>query len=204
MTAGSQHKAVFAQTEREYRRRLEGFDLDAVARVLGVERAREGVAVPFFGRLFRVGPAGVVGPDGLPPAFAVRVILLQLLLRCPARPPAESMAWAAYRDFPDAAPLVGFFAARVEGALRDAFRGRLPELAAACRRLPGRPEPGQTHDLAWRLEALPHLPLLLLVNDADAELPASCRLLFPRHAGGLLDMECLALIGEALVEELGC
>jgi hypothetical protein len=177
-------------------------DLAIAARVLGVERAGEGVVVPFFGRLFRVGPAGVVGPGGRPPAFAVRVILLQLLLRCPARPPAESMAWAAYREFPDAAPLLGYFAARVEGAIRDAFRGRLPELAAACRRLPGRPEPGQTHDLAWRLEALPHLPLLLLVNDADPELPAACSVLFPRHAGGLLDMECLAMIGGVLWETL--
>jgi hypothetical protein len=194
--------AAFEKTEREYRRRLAEFDLAAAARVLGVGGANGSLDIPFFGRTYRVGPAGVADESGQPPAFAVRVILLQLLIHCPARPPVGREEWTAFRDFPDAAPLRGYFAGRVEGGFLPAFHGSLPRLAAACARLPGAPLSGFPHDLAWRVEALPYLPLLLLCNEADEDLPAGCSLLFSSHADSFLDMECLTLLGEQLLREL--
>jgi hypothetical protein len=193
---------IYEQTLREYRRRLAGFNLAAVARVLGVVPAEAVLEIPFLGDLYRVGPAGVSSPAGIRSDFASCVVLMQLLLRCPAQSPEGGREWTAFRDFADAAPLTGFFAGRVEGGVIRAFSGRLPQLHAACTQLASRPQPGFTHDLARRFEVLPQLPLLLLFNDAGEELPAACSLLFERRAISFLDMECLAITAELLVDRL--
>jgi hypothetical protein len=194
---------VYERTFREYLQRLTDIDLDGVAGVLGVGRTEAALNIPFLGNLYRVGPAGVSGPGGGQADFGSCVILLQLLLRCPTlRPCSGRGEWISFRDFPDGAPLNGFFAERVEGALLRAFTGRLSELHAACVKVAGHPQTGFTHDLAQRFEVLPQLPLLILFNDAAEELPAACSVLFQQHAALFLDTECLAMMAELLVNRL--
>jgi hypothetical protein len=43
---------------------------------------------------------------------------------------------------------------------------------------------------------------LILFNDADEEFPAQCMVLFERRAENYLDMECLAMVGMLLFEQL--
>jgi hypothetical protein len=192
----------YEQTFQEYRRRLAAINLPSVARVLGVAPAEVTLEIPFLGDLYHVGLDGVSGPAGARPAFASCVVLLQLLLRCPARRPDGGREWIAFRDFADAAPLAFFFADRVEGRVTRVFSGRLPALQTACAQLAGSPQFGSTHDLAQSFEVLPHLSLLLIFNDNAEELPGICSLLFQRRAASFLDMECLAITAELFVDRL--
>lgn len=60
------------------------------------------------------------------------------------------------------------------------------------------PQMPVTYDVALQFDALPKVPVLLLVNDRDAEFPARCSVLFERHAESYLDAECLAITGRYL------
>jgi hypothetical protein len=193
---------IFEKTFREYRRRLTSIDMASVALVLGLEPAGAALKVPFLGHDYRVGTSGVSGPAGDRPDFATCVVLLQLLLRCPARRPDGGEEWTAYRDFANAAPLTGFFRDRIEGGVIRAFSGRVPALQTASVELAGRHQAGFSHDLARRFEVLPQVSLLLLFNEAAEELPAACSLLFQQRAASFLDMECLAIAAELFVDRL--
>jgi hypothetical protein len=46
------------------------------------------------------------------------------------------------------------------------------------------------------------VPVLVLFNDADEEFAARCAVLFERRAEKYLDMECLAMVGSLLFEQL--
>ena len=77
------------------------------------------------------------------------------------------------------------------------------KLEAACRRIHGEPPAASfSYDLCMQFNALPKVPVLMLFNDADAEFPAQCSVLFERRAEHYLDMECLAMVGMLLFESL--
>jgi hypothetical protein len=109
----------------------------------------------------------------------------------------------SFKDFRDAAPLIASFGNTVERAIARAFAGRLDELRYAAASLGGGAPPGAfPYDLARLIPALPKVPVLLLFNDADAEFPAACSVLFERRAAAYLDMECLAMLGMQLARRL--
>jgi hypothetical protein len=194
--------AAFEETYRGYLSRIGTVDLRAACNRLGAEAETNGPVVPLFGEPHRVGPAGVFDPDGCRPHLSVCVILCRYVLLCP--PSALSgVDWTSFKDFRDAAPLVGSFAGSVEGAISRSFAGRADVLRRAAAGLGGQAPPGSfSHDVASTIPALPKVPLLLLFNDADDEFPAACSVLFERRAAGYLDMECLAMLGMQLARRL--
>jgi len=197
---------AYEETYRGYLARIGTVDLSAACNRLGAEAEADGLAVPLFGEPHRVGPAGVFGPDGRKPHLSVCVILCRYVLLCPSSAPAGG-DWSSFKDFRDAAPLVGSFAGTVERAIARAFTGRADALLRAAAGLGGQAPPGSfSHDVTVAIPALPKVPLLLLFNDADDEFPAACSVLFERRAAGYLDMECLAMLGMQLARRLagGC
>lgn len=91
----------------------------------------------------------------------------------------------------------------VEGAIVDAFAGRLDELAKAAEFLGGYPpEEEFPYDACYRFDALPKIPMLLLFNDVDDEFPAKCTILFQASAEVYLDGECLGMLGAQLAGRL--
>jgi len=52
------------------------------------------------------------------------------------------------------------------------------------------------------IPALPKLPLMFTFYDADEDFPAEAKVLYDAAALDFLDLECLAVLGGILVEEL--
>ena len=193
---------IFDKTYDHYIKKIAELDFGAIAVTLGVKTDGDSVTVPFFNTPYQVTRNGVLTPDGSPAAFGVGVVLSNYLIQCPDVIPRDD-EWYSYKDFKDAAPLVGTFANTVERPIVETFSGRLSELEKAARILGGI-EPTITfpYDLNMLIQALPRIPMLLLFNDADDEFPADCKILFEKRTESYLDMECVAIIGMLLAEFL--
>jgi hypothetical protein len=190
--------AVFSEIMDDYLARLgQVWDVSHFER-LGANIQGKQVMLPFFGREYRITSEGVWGPDGGEPHHAVKVILCQYLLNADPDAP-EGGEWVSFQQFPDAAPFAAGFANTVERKICNTFGERSDALAAACQAYqPMDCDMELSYDLIRQLPALPMVPVLLLFNEQDGPLPASCKLLFKENAGTHLDMECLAMIGQVL------
>lgn len=193
---------VFGRTRAFYLQRLASLDRAAVAQRLGLRWEGGTLMVPLLGDDCRLADDGLRTADDGRVSFAALVVVGNYLLRAPEAVPADA-SWAAYRDFPDAAPLRNYFRRNAERPLVEAFAEDAARLGERCRRIGGRPAAeGLAYDLAFRIEALPRLPVFLLFNAADAEFPAECRLCFERRAAAFIDMESLAILAVLLAEKL--
>jgi hypothetical protein len=104
--------------------------------------------------------------------------------------------WMSYRDFKDAAPLIQAFYNTVTQPIAETFSSQLAKLENAGKKIGGYPPADEyPYDLAMQFDALPKVPMLLLLNDKDDEFPAQCSVLFEKRAQKFLDMECLAMVG---------
>jgi hypothetical protein len=194
--------SVFEKTYQNYLSRIARLDFKKMAERLGAERVGEELMIPFFGKPHRISAGGIFEPSGSRPDFSVCVVLFKYLLLCPDRDPVEN-DWVSFRDFKDSAPFAGAFVNYTEAPLARNFSGRLKDLESACREIQGHPPAAAfSYDLCMQFHALPKIPVLLLFNDADAEFPARCAVLFERRAENYLDMECLAMVGMLLFEYL--
>ena len=190
--------AVFEKTYREYLDRIAGIDFLSRARMLGAERSENALVIPFYGEPYRISADGVAGASGKKANFAVSVVLCQYILQCPEDTP-EIGDWVTYREFRDAGPLVGYFAANTNKTIATEFAGKVAALEKACESLGGvRFNDGSSHDVSLKFDFLPKIPVLLRFNDRDNEFPAQCSILFRQSAEEYLDMECLAIGGTFL------
>lgn len=193
---------VFEETYREYLEQIAGINFEPLAEIIGITVEGDEITIQFFGKPYRIIDESITAPSGNQPPFGICVVLCKYLLLCPDAVPPEA-DWVAYRDFKDAGPLTVFFANSVEKPLAEHFAGRLTELEKACKTLGGFvPDIEITYDLAIQFNALPRIPVLLLYNDADAEFPAHCSLLFKGDADKFLDAESLAILGEITTRRL--
>jgi hypothetical protein len=193
---------VFEETYRSYLARIISLDLNELEDKLGIQVFEGNAIIPFFGKAYTVSGEGIYGPGGKKPHLSTSVILCKYLLMCPLIEPLGGN-WVSYKDFKDAAPLVHAFYNTVTRPIAETFCGRLKELENAAKNIGGHAAGENfSYDLSVRIEALPKVPVLLLVNDADEEFPAQCSVLFETRAGNYLDMECLAMLGMLLFEYL--
>jgi hypothetical protein len=196
---------VFKDIRQEYQNRLAEVDFERLASFLGIEPDAKGAYLRFFGEKYHVSEQGVFDQNGVEPWHGVSVILFKYILLANEfnqdRPSApEEFDWVSYREFPDAAPYNQGFKDTVENNLVKYFSGDLDGLKKFCLKWGGSdPNMGLSYQLVRRFDALPRLPVLLLFNDADDEFPAQASLLFPDYAPDYLDMECLAMLGQAML-----
>jgi hypothetical protein len=194
--------AVFEENYQHYLKKIAALNPAALADRLGFTLSHGKAVIPFFNRSYRVSAAEIVDAAGRPAPYGVSIILFKYLLMCPPRTPTDR-AWAAYRDFPDAAPLLGTFAATAERPIAEHFSGRTAELMQAALELGASAHDGDyPYDLKLCLSALPRIPMLLLFDDADEEFSSRCKILFERRIEKYLDMECVAMLGMLLAEFL--
>lgn len=162
--------------------------------------------IPFFGKTYRVSADGVFDTDGKRPDtmlhHSVCVILFKYMILCPEVHPNQG-EWVSYKDFKDAAPFVGGFFNTVERPIAEYFSGTPDDLKKACQQIGGYPpDISLSYELSIQFDALPKLPVLLLFNDADADFPAQCKVLFRKSAQIYLDAECRAMVGMLLAGSL--
>jgi len=189
---------VYEKTYEDYIAALKRIDLAAVEAKLGVQVRGHEVIIPLFGKPHKVSESGVTNPIGRQPSLDICVILCKYLLLCPDAFPQDK-EWAAFRDFRESAPLLGYFAHQVEHAIAAYFAGRPGDVEKAAKTLGGvSPAIEVPYDVSIQVPALPQVPILVLYNDADEEFPAKCSVLFERRAEIFLDAECLAMLGRLL------
>ena len=181
--------------------RLAGADYAHAMRALGANDAGPNVAIKVLDRTCLVGPSGVEAADSGPLDYTVRIVLAWYVLHGGSGD--MSGHWVAYRDFKDGAFFHGAFSRIVESKIALDFAGRLAELKQAGTSLGGEPlADGLGGDLCLRFPVLPKVPLALVFYDADEDFPSSARVLYDRSAPLFLDMECLAVLGLILADQL--
>lgn len=192
---------IFEKTYQNYLALVNRLDLKEVSQKTGTQWTGKSLIIPLFGKPYRISKSGILDPSGNTPAHSINVVLCQYLLRHPAHQPDED-TWVSYKDFRDAAPLVNFHA-NSEMSIAGRFGGRLEALNKTCSAIGGYDYSEElNYDLRMKFDALPRIPILLLFNDSDDEFPARCLLLFERRSEQYLDMECLAILGGLLAENL--
>ncbi|MGE0087123.1 MAG: DUF3786 domain-containing protein [Desulfococcaceae bacterium] len=193
---------VFEKNCSFYLDRIAEINLGRKAGILGAEAEGNGLRIPFFGKPYRISPEGIFNPAGKRAGYSKCIILFKHILLCPDEIP-EHGDWTAYREFPDAGPLTGYFAKDVEKSLAGHFSGRTDDLKKACAEFGGiLYEKKFSCDLAVQFRALPRIPVLLIFNDGDEEFPAQCSVLFRKSIGSYLDMESVAVLGTVLADSL--
>ena len=87
--------------------------------------------------------------------------------------------------------------------LKEVMKNILPDSKKSGKSISGyRPNLDVNYDIAMQFDALPKIPVILLLNDADEEFSAKCSVLFERRAEKYLDAECIAMLGWQLFNHL--
>ena len=168
---------------------------------LGARDAGEQVALDVLGRTCLIGPDGVAAEDGGPLDFTIRICVAYYILHGGAG--SLSGDWVAYRDFKDGAFFHAAFSQIVETKIALDFTHRMGLLQKAAEKLNGAPWADDLGgDVRYLFPVLPRVPLGLVFYDADEDFPASARVLFDAAAPHFLDMECLAVSGLILADQL--
>lgn len=200
MQSGSS-TSIYEKTFHEQLKRLAKLNFEVLADRIGAAYKDGAISLPFFHETYTVSIDGIMGKAGRVSNHAVRTVLCQYLLRFPAIPPKQN-DWTSFKDFRDAAPLVGYFK-NCEHSVSKYFSGKKAQLLTACLFLHGRVVSlFSGYELTVIFDVLPHLPLLLLYNDQDDEFPAHCNFLFKSGAQEILDMESLAIVGKVLADRV--
>ena len=118
---------VFEVTYHKYLEKIAGIDLLSRAGILGGRVRDDGLFIPFYGEPHRVSKDGVLNASGQRATFAVSVLLCCYVLQCPETEP-EPGEWVTYREFKDAGPLTGYFAANTNKIIETTFAGQLDKL----------------------------------------------------------------------------
>jgi hypothetical protein len=200
----TQANEIFAKHYEGYLKKLAMLDMETIAPRLGLLREGDRWRLPFFNTAYWVSEDGLATSAGERPDYLVAVILAQYLLRCPSQS-HQDPEWVSFKDFKLTSHFTNqnFFTSDTERAITAHFSSELAGLKAACTIVGGYPEATSVAcDLAIRFDALPRLALLLLFSDSDDEFPASCTVLFQKHAEFYLDPESLAMCGAHLARLL--
>jgi hypothetical protein len=169
---------------------------------LGITATNYEYIIPFFNRTYTITADRIIDANGKTASHAIAVILCKYLLLCPNLP-SNDFSLVTYKDFKDANPYVGGFRNTVENSIASYFENCLSKLEKRCLDLGGHPFVTEVScQLAFKFQALPNVPIILLFNDADEDFPAQATILFQKNACSYLDMECLAMIGSALAYRL--
>ncbi|VVS93629.1 DUF3786 domain-containing protein [Desulfoluna spongiiphila] len=194
---------VFDQIKKDYLRQVEALEgASNVAETLGITAGDKAWHIPFFDRTYTVTPHEISDESGLEANHITWVLLSKYMLLCPENP-SEDASLVTYKDFKDAAPYVGGFRNTASHPISTHFEGAVETLEKQCHALGGQPFATDVScELAFRFQALPRVPVVLLFNDADEDFPAQATLLFQQNASAYLDMECLAMVGSTLAARL--
>ncbi len=192
---------VYEKVYQELLPRLAAADIAGAAKDLGLALQDGAAMVPCFGRDYLVGKKGVTRADGGEAPLNHRIVLAYYITHGGRGENADR--FVPYRELPGGQDFARSLSQIVEGRAANSFGGKLDGLNSAAMALGA--VSGQEYapgDLSLLFPALPKLPLLMSFYDADEEFPAEVKVFYDMTAPNFLDMECLAVLGLLLVQEL--
>jgi hypothetical protein len=197
----SEKPEVYEKVYQGLVERLAGNNFSEAADGLGLTMSDDKVLVPCLGRQYLVGAKGVTMADGGEAPLNHRIVLAYYIMHGGRGETAGR--WVLYRELPGGQDFARALSQMVEGRLAAKFGGRAAELKQAALDLGGQEaESPAACDLALAFEALPRLPLLVTFYDQDEEFPAEAKVFYDLTAPNFLDLECLAVLGLLLVQEI--
>lgn len=159
----------------------------------------EQLLMELFGRQYQVRRDIIVASDGGDVDFWVEVVLMMYVTRGSGVEP--SGRWVAYRDLPNTISKQTTFEKWIN-RLPRAYVGRFDELASQIESHGGVRTEDETAELAFRFQALPHVPLLLLLWDGDEDFEPRGSLLLDETVLDYLDQEALTFLAEELMRRI--
>lgn len=168
--------------------RLSGCDWDAELNRL---------LVPFLGRTYIVNsPRGPVqDPEGKEIPLTTQILILHYLLNAKGTPLTGQ--WISYKELPGGSIYIGPFTARSIAPMTRVFGTKPAKLKEAAERIGARPF--SKGDVGVILQALPRIPVALVLWAADEEFPASGNILFDGAAADYLPTEDYAVLAQSIV-----
>ena len=131
--------------------------------------------------------------DGRPASGAHSVLLLHYVLQ--GKDIAPSGRWISYRELPDSSAYEAAFLSRGPHLVAEHF-GFDPEAYEQSARAMGGKKMSDLPGLAYRFEALPRIPLAVILHPGEEGLPAGGQMLFDATAPLIWVAEDLAVLGE--------
>lgn len=170
-----------------------------IAAGLGAALVEGSLSIRCLGRDYRIAPDGTI-TAGSPPAPWMQILLLHYVrTRGNA---ASGGTWVAFTDLKAALMKSKSFSRDCEEPLRALFDGDPNAVERALERLGGVRQAGTPATSAWKIFALPRVPVLLLHWPRDEEFPSKLKILFDATADRYLDVESLTFLIEGLVKNI--
>ena len=183
----------------ELRKEVAALRLADVAAGLGAGLRGGSLSICCLGRDFLMGPDGTITADG-PLSPWMQILLLHYVrTRGDA---AISGTWVSFTDLKAGLMKSKSFARDCEEPLRMLFDRDPRPVEQALERLDGLRQEGTPAPIAWRIYALPRVPVLLLFWPHDEEFPSKIKILFDSTADRFLDVESLTFLVEGLVKNV--
>lgn len=157
----------------------------------------EGLHVKFVGRDHLVTAKDVKALDGGAPSVWVKVFLYIYVTR--ATGADLTGKWVSFRELPNTVSKEKTYERKVSEIVKH-MKGGLAEINRAALALGGEPiEFGSAHG-AWRFDALPRVPVILLYWPAEEEFEARATLVLDGGILDYLDQEAIVFLAEAFVK----
>lgn len=192
---GDWREALIADLRKE----VAGLRFEQIAAGLGAELRGNALTIRCLGREYLMGPDGAVTAAG-PISPWMRILLLHYVRTRGSVPPAG--AWVGFSELKSGLVKATSFARECEEPLRGLFERDPAGTERALERLGALRAVGTPAPVAWTLDALPRVPVLVLFWPGDEEFPAKLRVLFDATADRYLDVEGLTFLIEGLVKNV--
>lgn len=200
----AERSKIFQEHYQEYCRQIADVDLMSIKDRLDIQADTQVAQISFFNQIYQVSGKGIFGSNGIKADYVTCVILSKYILLCPDQLYLNA-DWCTFRDFKKESHFTNanFFNTDTVQRIINAFSGRLNDLKMACLTLNGQDRKmDSAYDIAISFPVLPRLSLLLLLNDADDDFPADCKVLFQKQGEYYLDPESLAMTSGLLAQKL--
>ena len=200
----AERSKIFEDHYQDYCRQIAAVDLASIKDRLQIKVDGKIARVVFFHQTYQVSGHGIFDEGNKTADYVTCVILSKYLLLCPDQLYLDK-DWCTFRDFKKESHFTNtnYFISDTTQRIISHFSGRLTDLKAACRKINGADQQMDlAYDLSVAFTVLPRLSLLLLVNDADDDFPADCRVLFQRQGEYYLDPESLAMTSGLLAKKI--
>ena len=183
----------------DLRKEVAALRFEAIAEGLGAGLRDGSLSIRCLGRDFLMGPDGTIAAAG-PISPWLQILLLHYVrTRGDA---AISGKWVSFTDLKAALMKSKSFARDCEEPLRELFDRDPRPVEQALERLDGLRQTGTPAPIAWKVPALPRVPVLLLYWPRDEEFPSKIKILFDATADRFLDVESLTFLIEGLVKNV--
>jgi hypothetical protein len=175
-------------------------DFKQIYRDIGAEIEGDSLRVTCFGTEYTVSPDGEVTSEGYINSWIKALLLHYIRTWGRGR---LSGRWVSFSELKSGMIKASSFSRDCEEPLRRLFDTYFPTIESVLNRIGAERIRHEATEYAWRLYALPKIPVLILYWKAEDDTEeSSLRVLFDRSADRFLDVESLVFLIEGLVNIL--